>query len=153
MFRYHTILVLINIDNMANKQQNTNINFSNYNCKKICIKSQICHISSTFLSKSFGFQWQIKFRTWSAKAYFLDIFSHLTWTLLTPPQCLQLIKFCNRVRNRKIFLFLNQTICCGYSKEQSWWDGSFEHPKHILKIMGKKYLQFYAVIFCYLNLW
>ena len=41
--------------------------------------------------------------------------------------------------NRKIiFLFLNQNICCGYSKEVSQWDGSFEHPKHILKIMGKK---------------
>ena len=44
------------------------------------------------------------------------------------------------MRERKIaFLFLNQNICCGY--------GSLEHPKHMLKIMGKqvrKYLQFYA---------
>ena len=24
-------------------------------------------------------------------------------------------------------LFLNQNICCGYSKEPSQWDGSFEH--------------------------
>ena len=41
-------------------------------------------------------------------------------------------------RNRKmIFLFLNQNICCGYSKEPSQWDGSFEHPKHMLKINGK----------------
>ena len=37
-----------------------------------------------------------------------------------------------------IFLFLNQNICCGYSKEPSQWDGSFEHPKHMLKLVGKK---------------
>ena len=36
------------------------------------------------------------------------------------------------------FLFLIQNICCGYSKEPSQWDGSFEHPKHILKLMAKK---------------
>ena len=30
-----------------------------------------------------------------------------------------------------IFLFLNQNICCGYSKELSQRDGSFEHPKRI----------------------
>ena len=33
-----------------------------------------------------------------------------------------------RVRNGKLFLFLIQNICCGYSKE----------PKHIFKLMGKK---------------
>ena len=27
---------------------------------------------------------------------------------------------------------------CGYSKEPSQWDGSFEHPKHMLKLMGKR---------------
>ena len=44
-----------------------------------------------------------------------------------------------RVRTKKlIFLFLNQNTCCGYSKEPSQWDGSFEHPKHMLKLMGKK---------------
>ena len=43
------------------------------------------------------------------------------------------------MHNRKIiFLFLNHNICCGYSKEQSQWDGSFEHPNHMLNIMGKK---------------
>ena len=31
------------------------------------------------------------------------------------------------------FLFLNQNICCGYSKEPS-----FEHPKHMFKLMDKK---------------
>ena len=44
-----------------------------------------------------------------------------------------------RVRTRKLFfLILNQNICCGYSKEPSHWDGSFEHPKHMFKLMGKK---------------
>ena len=44
-----------------------------------------------------------------------------------------------RVRNENlIFLFLNQNICCGYSKEPSQWDGSFERPKHMLKLRGKK---------------
>ena len=31
-----------------------------------------------------------------------------------------------------LVLFLNQIICCGYSKDQSQWDSSFEHPKHLL---------------------
>ena len=39
-----------------------------------------------------------------------------------------------------ICLFLKQNICCGYSKEPSQWDSSFEHPKHMLKLMGKKIL-------------
>ena len=45
-----------------------------------------------------------------------------------------------RVRNWKfLFLFLNQNICCGYSKELSRWDGSFsEHPKHMFKHVDKK---------------
>ena len=37
-----------------------------------------------------------------------------------------------------ITLFLIQNICCGYSKEPSQWDGSFEHPKHMFKLSGKK---------------
>ena len=46
------------------------------------------------------------------------------------------------MRNRKtIFLFLNQNICCGYSKEPSHRDGSFEHLKHMLKIMSKNYAE------------
>ena len=36
------------------------------------------------------------------------------------------------------FLFLAQIICCGYSKEPSHFDGSCEHPKHMLKLIGKK---------------
>ena len=51
-----------------------------------------------------------------------------------------------------IFLFLNQNICCGYSKEPSQGDASFEHPKHMLSLMGKKILHFYAHFFFYLNL-
>ena len=40
-----------------------------------------------------------------------------------------------------ISLFLIQNICCGYSKEPSQRDGSFEHPKHMFKIMGKKIIK------------
>ena len=44
-----------------------------------------------------------------------------------------------RVRTGKLFfLLLNQNICCGYSKELSQWDGSFEHPKHMFQLMGKE---------------
>ena len=32
-----------------------------------------------------------------------------------------------------IFLFCKQNICCGYSMRRF-----FEHPKHMLKLMGKK---------------
>ena len=42
------------------------------------------------------------------------------------------------VYRKIIFLFLNQNICCGYSKEPSHGDGSFEHPKHMFKLMDKK---------------
>ena len=48
------------------------------------------------------------------------------------------INLCNK---KIIILFLNQNICCGvYSKEPSHWDGSFEHQKHMLQIMGKEIL-------------
>ena len=44
-----------------------------------------------------------------------------------------------RVCNRKLFfLFLNQNICCEFSKESPRWDGSFGHPKHMFELMGKK---------------
>ena len=45
------------------------------------------------------------------------------------------------------FLFLNQNICCGYSKEPSRWDGSFEHPKHMFQLMDKKIIAIYANYF------
>ena len=40
--------------------------------------------------------------------------------------------------NWKLFFFLNQNICCGYLKESSQWDGSFEQPKHMFRLLGKK---------------
>ena len=64
-----------------------------------------------------------------------------------------LLKLKLRVRiNRLIFLLFNQNICCGYSKEPSQWDGSFEHPKHMLKCMGKKIFTILHSKFCHLNL-
>ena len=43
------------------------------------------------------------------------------------------------MRNWNSFsLFLNQNICSGYSKEPSHRDGSFEHRKHMFKLMDKK---------------
>ena len=45
----------------------------------------------------------------------------------------------DRVRNEKLFfLFLNQNICCGYSKNRLTETGSFEHPKLIFKLTDKK---------------
>ena len=41
-------------------------------------------------------------------------------------------------------LFLIQNICCGYSKGPSQWDGSFEHPKHWFKLMGKKKIRIFS---------
>ena len=55
----------------------------------------------------------------------------LCWT---PHAGLQ-IRVCNW---KLLFLFLNQNICCGYSKEPSHRDGSFEHPKHMFNLMDKK---------------
>ena len=44
------------------------------------------------------------------------------------------------------FLFLNQNMYCGCSKELSQGYSSFEHPKNMLKLMGnlKKYSQFFG---------
>ena len=43
------------------------------------------------------------------------------------------------VRTGKLFfLFFNQNICCGYLKEPSQRDGSFEHPKQMFKSIGKE---------------
>ena len=47
-----------------------------------------------------------------------------------------------RVHIGKVFsLFLIQNICCGYSKEPSQWDGSFEHPKLMFRLMDKKIIK------------
>ena len=45
------------------------------------------------------------------------------------------------------YLF-NQNICCGYSKELSQWDGSFEHQNICYNWWVRKYLKFYAQKFC-----
>ena len=36
------------------------------------------------------------------------------------------------------YSYFSTKTFCGYSKESSEWDGSFEHPKHMAKLMGKK---------------
>ena len=54
-------------------------------------------------------------------------------------------RMCNKIL---FFLFLNQYIYRGYSKESSQWDDSFEHPKHMLKLMGKKMLSILCINFC-----
>ena len=41
-----------------------------------------------------------------------------------------------RAYQKIFFLFLNKIICCGYSKEPSRLDGSFEHQKTYVKIDG-----------------
>ena len=47
------------------------------------------------------------------------------------------IRVCNR----------NQNICCGYSKEPSHRDGSFEHPKHMFELMDKKIITILCKLF------
>ena len=42
------------------------------------------------------------------------------------------------VKQKIISIFLNQNICCGYPIELSHWDGSFEHPKHMLTLTAMK---------------
>ena len=54
---------------------------------------------------------------------------------LTPLYAGLQIRVCT---GKLFFLFLNQNICCGYSKEPSQWDASFEHPKHMFKLIGKE---------------
>ena len=71
---------------------------------------------------------------------------------------LNVIFFYAGLLNRKlIFLFLNQNICCGHSKELSQWDGSFEHSKHMLKVMRKKIFTIKRIFmpnsFDYINLY
>ena len=42
------------------------------------------------------------------------------------------------IYNIDCFLFLNQNICCWYSKEPSRGDGSFEYSQHVLWLRNKK---------------
>ena len=54
----------------------------------------------------------------------------------------------NQVRNWKlVFLFLNQNICCGCSKEPSQWDVSLSTQNTCLNWWIRKYSQFYAIYF------
>ena len=52
-----------------------------------------------------------------------------------------------------ILIFSNQSICCGYSKEQSQLDGTFEPPKYMLKLIDENILTFYTHFFCWIDLW
>ena len=53
-----------------------------------------------------------------------------------------------------IFLFHNQSICFGYSKEPSQCNGSYEHPKHMSKITEKKVFTIFTLKnFVYQSLW
>ena len=59
-----------------------------------------------------------------------------------------------RVHNKKTNqFFLKLNLGCGYSKEKSQWDGSFEYPKHILNRWVEKYSQFYTQKCVCLDLW
>ena len=48
--------------------------------------------------------------------------------------CLQL-RGCN---SKLLFIFPNQSICCGCSKALSQSDGSFEHPSYMFKLLDKR---------------
>ena len=52
-----------------------------------------------------------------------------------------------------IFLFLNQNICCGYSKEPS--QRASQCPKHMLILMGKKIFAILGskLLFIEINAW
>ena len=94
----------------------------------------------------------VSFRMWHHRDKNYLYFSpskHMLWILLWTVKVLLHYPKCVltyagpqiRVHNRKLFfLFLKQNICCGYPKEPSRWDGSFEHPKYEFKLMGKKML-------------
>ena len=60
---------------------------------------------------------------------------------------------CNLITFKLIFLFRNQDISCGYSKEPSQQDGSFEHPKRKLRPINKNNKLFSLSLFAYLSQW
>ena len=51
-----------------------------------------------------------------------------------------------------IFLFLNLNKLCGYSKEPFQREDSFEHPKHMFKLMGKNIMLILRNLFAKLDL-
>ena len=50
---------------------------------------------------------------------------------------LQAFSTCKNTYQKNSFFFLDQNICCEYSKEPSQWDGSFEHLKHMLWVIKR----------------
>ena len=59
---------------------------------------------------------------------------HIAICFCTPSPQIRVLKW------KLFFFFLNQYIFCGYSKESSRWDGTFEHPKHMFKLLRKLFL-------------
>ena len=106
--------------------------------------------------------------TWEAM---LTVSKHATWTfyrldnaswtihftIIISQNCFSYWLFPLKLHKRfckhstKNIFFYTQNICCGYSKEPSQWDGSFEHPKHMLKRYF--FYSFTLKKFVYLNLW
>ena len=52
-----------------------------------------------------------------------------------------------KLENNK-FSYFSTKICCGYSKEPSQSDGSFEHPKYTFKLMEKKLFTIFSLKIC-----
>ena len=82
-------------------------------------------VISTFRSKMSQF---------SLKLYLILNTLYFFFTFLSQFSGLK-IKCCKSDLN---LLFLIENICCGYSKEPSHWDGSFEHPQHIFRLTNEK---------------
>ena len=50
-------------------------------------------------------------------------------------------------KNVIVFLYISLNMCFGCSKELSHWDGSFEHPQHIIWLRNtKNYFQVHRLI-------
>ena len=98
-----------------------------------------CVIKGTTLQRNYRkmiIPWSFSYNS-LAKFHGKIYWSH-NMTMLYPNLCynagLQM-----RVRIGKLLsLFLIQNIWCGYWKKPSQWDGSFEPPKHMFNLMGKK---------------
>ena len=82
------------------------------------------HLIETVLlsTHNIAFGWEIR------KIFFVTL---LTKGLIQWHSGLQ-IGVCNQ---NEIFLFLNQNIYWGYSKEPPKWDGSLEHPQQTFKVI------------------
>ena len=59
-----------------------------------------------------------------------------------------LLEWNNEIKTLKIhFLISRLNICCGYSKEPSWWDGSFEHLQQMLLLIDKEIITTFQFFF------